>query len=239
MLMSFLNSLIRRIVFPNTYSSNAYISFLNRHGVRIGENTVIYSPNNTTIDIRKPHLISIGDYCKITKGVTVLAHDYSVSVLRKVYGEFIGGSLPVCIGDNCFIGMNTTILMGTQIGNNCIVGANSVVKGVFPDNVVIAGNPAKVVCTLEKFFQKNREQWVENAKKCAQAIYRNTGRKPTIHEMSDGYFWMYMPHTEDSIKEYPAFFELSADDLDQIKDDYLKTMPLFNSFEDFLEECDW
>lgn len=52
---------------------------------------------------------------------------------------------PVVIGDNCFIGMNSIILKGTKIGNNVVVGAGSVVSGTFPDNCIIAGNPAKVI----------------------------------------------------------------------------------------------
>lgn len=52
---------------------------------------------------------------------------------------------PITIGNGCFIGANVIILKGTVIGNNCVVGAGSVVSGVFPDNVIIAGNPAKVI----------------------------------------------------------------------------------------------
>lgn len=52
---------------------------------------------------------------------------------------------PIIIGDNCFIGGNSIILKGTTIGNNCVIGAGSVVHGYFPDNSIIAGNPAKVI----------------------------------------------------------------------------------------------
>lgn len=51
----------------------------------------------------------------------------------------------VKIGQNCWIGAKVTILDGTIIGNNCIVAAGAVVKGIFPDNVIIGGVPAKVI----------------------------------------------------------------------------------------------
>ena len=52
---------------------------------------------------------------------------------------------PILIGDDCFIGMNSIILKGTTIGNNVVVGAGSVVHGTFPDNCIIAGNPARII----------------------------------------------------------------------------------------------
>lgn len=58
---------------------------------------------------------------------------------RKLFSE------EVSIGNNVWIGENAVILAGTIIGNGTIVGANSVVKGVFPDNCIIAGVPAKVI----------------------------------------------------------------------------------------------
>ena len=52
---------------------------------------------------------------------------------------------PIVIDDGCFIGANSIILKGTTMGKNCVVGAGSVVSGTFPDNVIVAGNPAKIV----------------------------------------------------------------------------------------------
>lgn len=51
----------------------------------------------------------------------------------------------VKIGNNCWIGAKVTILDGTVIGDNCIVAAGAVVSGVFPDNVIIGGIPAKII----------------------------------------------------------------------------------------------
>lgn len=58
------------------------------------------------------------------------------------------GMKPVCIGDDCFVGTGSILLKGTVLGKNCVVGAGSVVHGEFPDNCVIAGNPAKVIKRL-------------------------------------------------------------------------------------------
>ena len=52
---------------------------------------------------------------------------------------------PTSIGEFCFIGTGVSILSGTRLGKNTIVGANSVVVGKFPDNSIIAGNPAKII----------------------------------------------------------------------------------------------
>ena len=49
------------------------------------------------------------------------------------------------IGNNCWIGAGAVFLDGAELGNGCVVGANAVVTKKFPDNVVIAGVPAKVI----------------------------------------------------------------------------------------------
>ena len=52
--------------------------------------------------------------------------------------------------------MNTVILPGTQMGNHCVVGATSTVSGVFPDNCVIVGSPAKII----KRYDKGSNKWL-------------------------------------------------------------------------------
>ena len=53
------------------------------------------------------------------------------------------------IGKNCWFGHGVTLLPGVMIGNNVTIGANSVVTKSFGDNLVIAGNPAKVIRELD------------------------------------------------------------------------------------------
>lgn len=55
---------------------------------------------------------------------------------------------PVRIGDSVWIGNNVTILKGVTIDDNAVIGANSVVTQDIPSNVVVAGNPAKIIKTI-------------------------------------------------------------------------------------------
>lgn len=60
------------------------------------------------------------------------------------------------IGKNCFVGMGARIQPGTILGDGCVVGANSVVRGVFPDNSVLVGAPAKVI----RLYESGHMAWV-------------------------------------------------------------------------------
>ncbi|MGI1999988.1 acyltransferase [Shewanella frigidimarina] len=51
----------------------------------------------------------------------------------------------IIIGSNCWIGAKVTVLDGSQVGNGCVIAAGAVVNGIFPDNVVIGGVPAKIL----------------------------------------------------------------------------------------------
>lgn len=63
---------------------------------------------------------------------------------------------PVFIGDNVWVGDNVVILPGSRIGNGCIVGANAVVSGVFENNCIIAGVPAKII----KRYDEIKKEWI-------------------------------------------------------------------------------
>ncbi len=73
------------------------------------------------------------------------------------------------IGDNCLIGIGSTILNGAVIGNNCIIGAHALITEgkVIPDNSMVIGAPGKVVKTLNEsqvaMLKLNAEVYVRNA----------------------------------------------------------------------------
>lgn len=116
-----------------------------RYGGRIdiGENTgisgsTIYAMQH--IEIGKNVLI--GGNCKIVDN-----DFHPLSVEKRIPQQKVEDikKAPIHIGDGCFIGANAIILKGTILGKNCVVGAGSVVSGKYPDNVIIAGNPAKII----------------------------------------------------------------------------------------------
>ena len=92
--------------------------------------------------------ITIGSEVLIGANVTIVDTDFhpvAATNRRHSDDESRIGVAPVEIGNNVFIGANSIILKGTVIGADCVVGAGSVVRGVFPSKVILAGNPAKIV----------------------------------------------------------------------------------------------
>lgn len=125
------------------------VKYLRKQGMKIGKNCHFNSLSFST----EPYLIEIGDNVAVSAGTDMVTHDGAIWCFRDemndadVFGKII-------IGNNVFIGINCTILPNTIIGNNCIVGAGSVVRGKFPDDSVIIGNPAKAVMKMshQKFL---------------------------------------------------------------------------------------
>lgn len=72
-------------------------------------------------------------------------HDTGVQSRR----DNIEYAKPVTIGDDCWIGGNTTIMPGVTIGKGCTIGAGSVVTRDIPDFSVAIGSPARVVKTVD------------------------------------------------------------------------------------------
>ena len=90
--------------------------------------------------------IRIGDSCMMANGVYITDSDWH-GVYDRVNRE--EAHTPISIGDNVWLGDRSTVLKGVSIGDNSIVAAASVVVKDVPANVVVAGNPARVVRELD------------------------------------------------------------------------------------------
>lgn len=145
---------ILKLIYLNLISPNKVADI---SGVRFGENCHF----NTRSFGSEPFMIDIGDNFYTSKGVNFVTHDGGVNVLRNVYPEYKNADLfgKIKIGNNVFVGINTTILPNTIIGDNVIVGASSLVKGQLKSNSVYAGVPVKYICSIEDYFEKYKNDF--------------------------------------------------------------------------------
>lgn len=121
-------------------------------GVTMGKGCrLIGSPNWGS----EPWIIKLGNHTEISFGCTFITHDGATWVFRthERYKNVVrfGG---IVIGNNTFIGANSTVLPGVNIGDNCIVGAGSLVTQSIPSGEVWGGVPAKFISSTENFAEK-------------------------------------------------------------------------------------
>jgi carbonic anhydrase/acetyltransferase-like protein (isoleucine patch superfamily) len=90
--------------------------------------------------------ITIGNGVMLANGSYVTDSDWHTIYDRTVRDD---RASPVTIGDNVWLGDHATVLKGVTIGENSVVAARAVVTRDVPANVVVAGNPAKVVKELD------------------------------------------------------------------------------------------
>ena len=91
--------------------------------------------------------ITFGDNCMLAPNVRLFTASHPLHPVKRNSGLEYGA--PITVGDNVWIGGGAVILPGVRLGDNVVVGAGSVVTKSFPDNVVIAGNPARIIKTIE------------------------------------------------------------------------------------------
>jgi maltose O-acetyltransferase len=119
-----------------------------KRGLVVGEN--FNRQQGCFIDPTHCWLITIGDNVTFSIRVVLLAHDAST---KHIIGCTKIGKIK--IGNNVFIGANSTVMPNVSIGDNSIIGANSIVTKDIPPNSVVAGNPAKVICSIDTYKVRN------------------------------------------------------------------------------------
>lgn len=144
-----------------------YIAKLMRNGLRCGQNVNFAA--DFFLDPSHCFLISIGNNVTFAPNVRLIAHDASTKL-------FIGFTRigMVQIMDNCFIGDSVIVLPGVKIGPRAIVGSGAVVTKDVMENSVVAGNPARFICTLDEYLAKRAEAasklGIFGSEYCAESI---------------------------------------------------------------------
>jgi acetyltransferase-like isoleucine patch superfamily enzyme len=106
-------------------------------GYDIDRTTIL--ERHVLLDKLNPRGIHIGRNTLVASHVKILSHEHCKRVGECPYFT------DTHIGDNCFIGIGAIILPGVRIGDQVIVGAGAVVTKDVPANVIVAGNPARII----------------------------------------------------------------------------------------------
>ena len=145
--MNIIFRIIRRIrVF--FISNEQYARYI---GVKCGGGNFIANKSHWPSE---PYLVTVGSHCALTDGVKIFTHG-GARVGRVKYPKFdVFGK--VVIGDYVYIGTNSLIMPGVSIGDGSLVAAGSVVTKSVPPGVVVGGNPAKILCTVDEYIERNK-----------------------------------------------------------------------------------
>lgn len=106
----------------------------------------------------EPFLIRIGNHCTIADRVAFLTHDGGTWVFTEEMPSLQKFGV-IEIRDNCFIGYGAIILPDVRIGPNAVVAAGAVVTKDVPHDTVVAGCPAKAICTLDEYRSAALAAW--------------------------------------------------------------------------------
>jgi len=129
---------------PYFYSHYTYFEARDESSaIIIGDNVAI----NNAFSIEGSSKVVIENDVLIGTGCSIIDNDgHDLAIEKRIIGN--PKAAPVHIHQNVFLGNNVTILKGVTIGKNSVIGNGSVVTNDIPENVIAAGNPAKVIRSL-------------------------------------------------------------------------------------------
>lgn len=154
----------------------------------VSQRTVLYkigNPNmhNSHIDDLIPQAITIGKNFVSSLNSMIIAHDASLyNHIKKHRVE------EIVIGDNVFLGAGAIILPGVHVGDGAIIGAGSIVTKDVNEYTVVAGNPAKFICTVNDYVEKCKSRNVLfDTPECFDKYYTSTLSGEDIKEFQQKY----------------------------------------------------
>lgn len=113
------------------------------YNTHVGEN-FFTNFDCTILDVSE---VRIGDNCMFGPSVQIYTATHPLNPFERNSGKEY--AKPVSIGNNVWIGGHAVINPGVTIGDNVVIGSGAVVTKDIPDNVVVGGNPAKIIKQIE------------------------------------------------------------------------------------------
>lgn len=128
--------------------------------------------------------------------------------------------------------MHSTILKGVHIGNNVIIGANSLVNKDIPDNCVAAGNPCKVIMSLEEYYEKRKAAQVQEATELVRLYRERYGKEPNEKALHE-FFWLFADNPDELPEIWKSMNRLCCNE-EYTNEVMRKHKKKFNNMKDFL-----
>lgn len=161
-----------------------HVKFAKKIGVNMGSNIHLYGAIGWGTE---PWLITLGNNVHITYGVRFVTHDGGTLLFRERVPD-LEITKPINIGNNVYIGNNVIILPGVTIGDNVIIGAGAVVTKDIPSGSVAVGVPARVIKTIDEYFEKIQKESLhlghlreEEKDKALKKYYNYAGKSKGIY----------------------------------------------------------
>ncbi len=122
------------------------------NGLKVGKNVTFGSNINWGSE---PYLITIKDNVSLSSNIMFLTHDGGSFAFRDKEGyKDVNKFGKIVVEERAFIGANVTIMPNVRIGKRSVVGAGAVVTKSVPDDCVVAGIPARIVCSTFEYAEK-------------------------------------------------------------------------------------
>ena len=161
-----------------------------------------------------------------------MTHDFGTFVFRNVYGDFVPSAGKVVIGNNIYFGRDVTILKGVTIGDNCIIGLGSIITKDIPSNSVVCGAPAKVICSIDEYYRKRKEQSIQESIEYGRHLLKEKG-KVSITDFTEEWALFFR---ESDFEKYPKMHSIIDLRLkNKYRDFFDNHKPPYDGFDDFIK----
>lgn len=113
------------------------------YNIHVGEN-FFTNFNSVFLDVCP---ITIGDNCMFGPDVKLYTATHPIDPTERNSGLELGK--PITIGNNVWLGGSVSVLPGVTIGDNVVAATGTIIIKDVPNNVVVAGNPAKIIKQID------------------------------------------------------------------------------------------